>query len=80
MVEPPVDFDVHVVDPPGEDAHQHHDVRYLVVAPAGSVPVGNHESEALRWITEADLPSMGADAGLTRLAARALARLDDLDL
>jgi 8-oxo-dGTP pyrophosphatase MutT (NUDIX family) len=80
LVEPPVDLDVHVVDPPGEDAHQHHDVRYLVVAPARSVPVGNHESEALRWVTEADLPSMGADAGLTRLAARALARLDDLDL
>ncbi len=79
VVEPPVDLDVHVVDPPGEEAHEHHDVRYLVVAPPGSVPQGNHESEALRWVTVDDLPLLGADAGLIRLAARALARLGELE-
>ena len=50
MVEPAVDLDVHMVDPPAEDAHEHHDVRFLVMAPPGVVPVGNHESEALRWV------------------------------
>jgi 8-oxo-dGTP pyrophosphatase MutT (NUDIX family) len=76
--EPPVDLDVHPVDPPGEDAHEHHDVRYLVVAPSGAVPVGNHESEALRWVDSGDLGALGADPGLVRLADAALRRLDDL--
>ena len=79
VVEPAVDLDVHRVEPPAEDAHDHHDVRFLVLAPPGSVPVGNHESEALRWVSEADLSSLGADAGLCRLARRALSRLDSLE-
>jgi len=78
VVEPAVDLDVHIVDPPAEDPHEHHDVRFLVVAPPGAVPVGNHESEALRWVDAADLLSLGADRGLVRLAERALARLDAL--
>ncbi|MEE2631839.1 MAG: NUDIX hydrolase [Actinomycetota bacterium] len=79
VVEPAVDLDVHMVEPPAEDAHDHHDVRFLVLAPPGSVPVGNHESEALRWVSEADLASLGADRGLCRLAERALSRLDLLE-
>ena len=78
IVEPPIDLDVHIVNPPAEDPHEHHDVRFLVVAPPGVVPVGNHESEALRWVDAADLLSLGADRGLIRLAERALARLDAL--
>ena len=50
-----------------------------MVAPPGSVPEGNHESEALRWVTVDDLSSLGADVGLIRLAARALALLDELE-
>jgi len=79
VVEPPVDLDVHLVEPPAEDAHEHHDVRYLVVAPPGSVPVGNHESRALRWVNRRDLGSMGADEGVLRLADRALSRLDEVE-
>jgi len=78
VAQPAVDLDVHRVEPPAEDAHDHHDVRFLVLAPPGSVPVGNHESEALRWVSEADLVSLGADQGLCRLARRALTRLDSL--
>ena len=78
VVEPPVDLDVHVVNPPAEDVHEHHDVRYLVVAPPESVPFGNHESEELLWVGKTDLPSMGADVGLIRLAERALTRLEEL--
>ncbi|HJP25508.1 MAG TPA: NUDIX hydrolase [Acidimicrobiales bacterium] len=80
LVEPPVDLDVHMVDPPSEDPHEHHDIRYLVVAPPGSVPVGNHESEALKWVDRGDLVGMGADPGLIRLADRALSRLEELDI
>jgi 8-oxo-dGTP pyrophosphatase MutT (NUDIX family) len=79
VVEPAVDLDVHRVEPPSEDAHDHHDVRFLVLAPPGSVPVGNHESEALRWVSEADIAALGADQGLCRLARRALSRLDSLE-
>ena len=79
VLEPPVDLDVHVVDPPAEDAHEHHDVRFLVVAPAGSEPVGNHESEALRWVRRDEMEDLGVDGGLLRLADRALARLELLE-
>jgi hypothetical protein len=42
------------------------------------VAVGNHESEALRWVARSELEALGVDDGLLRLADRALARLDDL--
>ena len=79
VCEPPVDLDIHVVDPPAEEAHEHHDVRFLVVAPPGAVPVGNHESQGLRWVTYGELESLGADVGLLRLAGRALAHLGDME-
>ena len=62
-----------VVDPPGEDVHEHHDVRFLVVAPAGAVEIRNHESRELRWVTEDELTIMGVDAGVSRLARRGFA-------
>ena len=77
--EPPVDLDVHLVEPPAEDPHEHHDVRYLVVAPPGAEAVGNHESREIRWVDAAELPGMGVDRGLVRLAERALIRLAALE-
>ncbi len=75
MVDPtPIDIDIHRVEPPGEPPHDHLDVRYLVVAPAGSLPAGNHESEALRWVTLEDLPLLGVDHGTMRMARAGLAR------
>lgn len=44
-----VDLDIHIVDPPREDAHEHWDVRYVVTAPAGAVPVVSSESRDVRW-------------------------------
>lgn len=64
----PIDLDIHRVAPPKEDAHLHLDVRYLVVAPPGAMPVGNEESQALRWVTPGELADYGVDAGLRRLA------------
>lgn len=76
MVDPvPIDIDIHRVEPPGEPAHDHLDVRYLVVAPAGSLPAGNHESEALRWVDFDELPGLDVDPGTIRMARAALARL-----
>ena len=61
--------------PAGKDAaHLHLDVRFLVLAPSGAVVVGNHESEALRWVAPAELDDLDLDEGLHRLAAAAFAR------
>ena len=78
--EPPVDLDIHLVDPPTEDPHEHHDVRYLVVSPPEATATGNHESLELRWVAPSELSSMGVDEGVVRLADRALARLAALDV
>lgn len=65
---PAIDVDIHEVDPPKEDAHLHLDVRFLVIAPAGAEPKGNHESQALRWVSEAELDDFDVDEGLHRMA------------
>ena len=68
----PVDIDVHlfVNRRHTEPSHLHFDVRYIVRAPPGAVPSGNHESDALRWIasSELDLPELRLDASTRRLA------------
>ncbi len=69
---PAVDIDVHRVRPPGEASHLHLDVRYLVIAPANAVEVGNEESLELRWVIEADLAGLGADPSTRRLVRRGL--------
>ena len=68
-----VDLDIHRVDPPGEDAHEHFDVRFVVLAPEGAAIHANHESEAHRWVRPEELAGLGADVGLQRLAANGLA-------
>ena len=70
---PALDLDVHEVAPPKEGPHLHMDVRYLVVAPPGALPQGNHESTALRWVDPADLDAYEPDPGLRRLIAVGLA-------
>lgn len=77
VMAPAVDLDVHFVPPP-HGPHVHLDVRYLVIAPPGAVPVGNHESRDLRWATYQELPGFGVDDGLYRLARSALRALDEL--
>ncbi|MEM9468104.1 MAG: NUDIX hydrolase [Actinomycetota bacterium] len=67
-----VDLDIHEVDPPREDAHLHYDVRFVVLAPEGAEVDANHESQAQRWVRPEELPGLGADSGLQRLARRGL--------
>lgn len=68
-----VDLDIHRVAPPAEDAHDHYDVRFVVLAPDGATVDANHESEDQRWVRPDELAGLGADAGLQRLAANGLA-------
>ena len=65
-----VDLDIHRVNPPGEDAHDHHDVRFLVVAPRDARVEANHESRELRWVEPSQLSALGVDEGLKRLVSR----------
>jgi len=67
VVFPAVDVDIHRVAPPAESAHDHLDVRFVVVAPPGAAAVGNHESLGLRWVRESELGDLGVDDGLHRL-------------
>lgn len=68
VVTPAIDVDIHEVDPPKEDAHLHLDVRYLILAPAGAEFAANHESQGMRWVTEAELVDFEVDPGLRRMA------------
>lgn len=71
---PAVDVDIHEIPRRAQvEAHLHLDVRFVVVAPAGAVPHGNHESEELRWVTAEELRSLADEPGLLRLAGRGLA-------
>lgn len=67
-----VDLDIHRVDPPREDAHDHHDVRFLVLAPEDAVVRPNEESRDARWVEVTELGDLGADEGLHRLTRRGL--------
>lgn len=71
---PPVDCDVHSIpERPGEPAHLHLDVRFVVLAPSGATAVANHESHGLRWVDLAELNELASDASLRRLARVGLA-------
>jgi len=73
----PLDVDVH--DIPArrdEPAHQHLDLRYLVLAPSGAR--GRRlvaEARALRWFGWDELEPLDLDAGLVRALAKARAIL-----
>jgi 8-oxo-dGTP pyrophosphatase MutT (NUDIX family) len=71
----PIDVDVHRIPArSGEPAHEHHDLRFALVALGGEAR-RSAESNALRWfeMEELDsvLPALGADEGLLRLGRKA---------
>jgi 8-oxo-dGTP pyrophosphatase MutT (NUDIX family) len=75
-----VDLDVHEVAPPDDGPHLHLDVRYLVQAPPGAQPRGNHESNEVRWATLTDLADLDLDEGTWRMVRHGLARHRELAL
>ena len=64
----PFDVDVHDIPTRGrEAAHQHLDLRYLVVAPAGAaLAPSSREAGLTRWFTWDELSSLDLDPGLIR--------------
>jgi 8-oxo-dGTP pyrophosphatase MutT (NUDIX family) len=76
----PLDVDVHDIPARGaEPAHQHLDLRYLVVAPAGAVfSRSAEETRDMRWVSwdevatlETEGTTLGPDAGLIRALGKA---------
>ena len=69
----PLDVDVHDIPARGgEPAHEHLDLRYLVVAPEGAViSPAMAERRDLRWFAWDEVDALGPDPGLRRALAKA---------
>ena len=69
----PLDVDVHAIPArPGEPAHAHLDLRYLVLAPDGAATARlAEETNDLRWFGWDELPALDLDPGLLRALAKA---------
>ena len=60
----PLDVDIHDIPARGaEPAHQHLDLRYLVVAPDGAFSRSAEETRDMRWVSWEELPTLGAEGG-----------------
>ena len=78
-IPPPIDLDVHAIPArPGEPAHEHHDLRFALVALGGEARASG-ESHALRWFAmaalDSELEAIGADRSLLRLGRKVRALL-----
>jgi 8-oxo-dGTP pyrophosphatase MutT (NUDIX family) len=74
VCEPAIDLDIHAIPERGDEpAHLHLDVRFLVLAPAGSAPTINHESFDAQWVTVDDPEALISGAELRRLVDKGLA-------
>jgi 8-oxo-dGTP pyrophosphatase MutT (NUDIX family) len=73
----PFDLDVHQIPAHGhEPAHEHHDLRFLLVAEPGQPLVMSDESNDLRWFATAELPAVLHEASLLRMQEKARRLLD----
>ena len=45
----------------------HYDVRFIVFAPEGAQPVGNHESQDLKWVPLDEVDGYDLDEGHHRM-------------
>lgn len=79
----PLDIDVHEIparyDPQGnliEEAHEHHDIRFLFIALGESSPVASSESHSARWFDMAELQATLDEESLLRMLEKASQLLD----
>jgi hypothetical protein len=70
--------DVHDIPARGDEpAHQHLDLRYLVVAPPGAAFSRSAlETRDMRWVRWDEVRGLGPDAGLRRALAKAQRLVD----
>jgi 8-oxo-dGTP pyrophosphatase MutT (NUDIX family) len=71
----PLDVDVHDIPARGsEAAHEHLDLRYLVIAPEGATVAPDlAELHEIRWVRWEDVEALGPDNGLRRALGKARA-------
>jgi 8-oxo-dGTP pyrophosphatase MutT (NUDIX family) len=76
----PFDLDIHIIparyDADGtmvEDAHEHHDVRLLVVAAGDAVPLVSSESHAVRWFNADELRAVTDEESVLRMLRKTAA-------
>jgi len=79
----PFDVDVHDIperyDEEGrlmEDAHEHHDIRFLLVAHAGQEVSASDESHEVGWFTPEEIRHLTAEESVLRMLRKALELLD----
>lgn len=67
----PIDLDVHPIPArAGEPAHDHHDVRFVLVAAPGQTIFASDESTALEWFAMDDLEQIADDDSVLRLGLK----------
>lgn len=78
----PFDVDVHEIParyaPDGtllEDAHEHHDIRFLMIAAGDAIRV-SEESHDVRWCTPDEVRALTDEESVLRMLRKALALLD----
>ena len=68
----PLDVDVHAIPArPGEPAHEHLDLRYLVLADEGALMPARGEARIVKWFQWNELAPLELDPGLRRGLAKA---------
>ena len=74
----PLDVDVHNIparhDTAGnllEDAHEHHDIRFLVIAGPGQQLLLSEESNDLRWFSREEVLNLTAEESVLRMLRKA---------
>jgi len=68
----PIDVDVHEIPArPGEPAHEHHDIRFLLRAQPNQRLVISNESKDLRWFDRTELEPLLRDESIGRMARKA---------
>ena len=79
----PFDVDVHDIparyDADGrqiEDAHQHHDIRFLLIAHAGQPVRASDESHEVAWFTPDEIMQLTDEESVLRMLRKALEFLD----
>ena len=71
-----LDLDIHPIPAHGgEPAHDHHDLRFLLVAAAGQTLRISEESNDLRWVPRRELRAYADEESILRMATKAAALL-----
>lgn len=74
----PLDIDVHVIPARGaEPAHEHHDLRYLLIAPSDEPVLISDESHDLRWFTPDELGLATREESVWRMEHKARRLLEN---